>query len=80
MRAETQTLVDRDPCVALAAAEASLTGISAVKRLEELNARAEDPDLWNKRADAQKVMRERTHLENAIEGLSGPRNANSMTR
>ena len=44
---------------------------SAVKRLEELNARAEDPDLWNKRADAQKVMRERTHLENALKAYQG---------
>jgi len=42
----------------------------AVKRLEELNAKAEDPNLWNRRADAQKVMRERTHLENAIKAYS----------
>jgi peptide chain release factor 2 len=44
---------------------------SSVKRLAELNARAEDPELWNKRADAQKVMRERTHLENAMKAYQG---------
>jgi peptide chain release factor 2 len=30
----------------------------AEKRLAELNARAEDPDLWNDPDAAQKVMRE----------------------
>jgi peptide chain release factor 2 len=44
---------------------------SAVKRLEELNVRAEDPNLWNSRAAAQKVMRERTHLENAMKAYRG---------
>jgi len=39
---------------------------NAVKRLEELNARAEDPNLWNDRATAQKLMRERTHLDSAM--------------
>ncbi|MBN8531422.1 MAG: peptide chain release factor 2 [Alphaproteobacteria bacterium] len=41
---------------------------NAVRRLEELNALAENPDLWNDPAKAQKLLRERTHLENAIEG------------
>jgi peptide chain release factor 2 len=36
---------------------------NALRRLDELNARSEDPDLWNDAAAAQKVMRERTHLE-----------------
>ncbi|HVI51563.1 MAG TPA: peptide chain release factor 2 [Candidatus Sulfotelmatobacter sp.] len=36
---------------------------NALRRLDELNARAEDPDLWNQADEAQKVMRERTHLE-----------------
>ncbi|MGE4063954.1 MAG: peptide chain release factor 2 [Rhodospirillaceae bacterium] len=40
----------------------------ALLRLDELNAKAEDPNLWNKPADAQKVMRERTQLETAIAG------------
>jgi peptide chain release factor 2 len=38
----------------------------AVKRLEELNALAEDPDLWNNPDQAQKVMRERTTLDDQI--------------
>jgi peptide chain release factor 2 len=35
-------------------------------RLQELNARAEGPDLWNKPDEAQAVMRERTQLDEAI--------------
>ena len=37
-----------------------------MRRLDELNALAEDPDLWNDSGNAQKLMRERTHLESAI--------------
>ena len=36
-------------------------------RLEELNAMTEDPDLWNDPAKAQKLMRERQTLADAIE-------------
>jgi len=39
---------------------------NALLRLEELNAEAENPDLWNDPAVAQKVMRERTQLEASI--------------
>ncbi|MDA0653922.1 MAG: peptide chain release factor 2 [Proteobacteria bacterium] len=35
-------------------------------RLTELNAAAEAPDLWSDSERAQAVMRERTHLENAL--------------
>ena len=35
----------------------------ALLRLDELNAKAEDPNLWNKPSEAQKVMRERTQLD-----------------
>lgn len=38
----------------------------AVKRLEELNALCEDPTLWDDAEKAQKLMRERTHLEQSI--------------
>jgi peptide chain release factor 2 len=38
-----------------------------MRRLDELNALAEDPDLWNDPTKAQKLMRERTHLESAIQ-------------
>ncbi len=48
----------------------SLGGIfdldAAVARLEELNARAGDPDLWNDPTEAQRVMRARTRLERAV--------------
>ncbi len=39
-------------------------------RLEELNALAEDPDLWSDPANAQKLMRERTKLDDAIKAVS----------
>ncbi len=42
---------------------------AAVVRLQELNARAEDPDLWNKADEAQAVMRERNRLAAQIEGV-----------
>ncbi len=38
-------------------------------RLDELNNRVEDPALWNDAAAAQALMRERTRLANAIEGV-----------
>lgn len=38
----------------------------AKKRLTELNEAAEDPELWNNPKRAQILMRERTHLDNAI--------------
>jgi peptide chain release factor 2 len=41
---------------------------TAEHRLEEMNARAEDPELWNDPAHAQKVMRERQRLADAVEG------------
>ncbi len=41
---------------------------SAEHRLEEYNARAEDPALWNDPAKAQKLMRERQVLADAVEG------------
>jgi peptide chain release factor 2 len=40
---------------------------TAEARLEELNARAEDPALWNDPARAQKVMRERQNLADAVD-------------
>jgi len=41
---------------------------TAPHRLEELNARAEDPTLWNDPARAQKLMRERQALAEAVGG------------
>ena len=39
---------------------------NALLRLDELNTEAENPDLWNDPATAQKMMRERTQLNDAI--------------
>ncbi|WP_143074643.1 peptide chain release factor 2 [Methylobacterium sp. ap11] len=39
------------------------------KRLAELNARSEDPSLWNDPEEAQKVMRERTQLDDAATAI-----------
>lgn len=66
MRAEAQNLVD--------AIRKSLTllgqrmdGETASHRLEEFNAMIEDPNLWNDPARAQKLMRERQGLMDALE-------------
>jgi peptide chain release factor 2 len=66
MRAETQNIV--------AAIEKSLSLLAqrmnwetAQYRLEEFNARVEDPSLWNDPEAAQKMMRERQMLVDAIE-------------
>ena len=41
----------------------------ALRKLDELNARAEDPSLWNDADEAQKVMRERTLLASQVEAV-----------
>ena len=43
---------------------------TAPHRLEELNAMSEDPDLWNDPVRAQKVMRDRQVLSDAIDGYT----------
>src|SRR5205085_903216 len=43
---------------------------AATRRLAELNAKAEDPGLWNDAEAAQKIMRERTMLEDRLAGLA----------
>ncbi len=40
----------------------------ALRRLDELNALSENPDLWNDAVAAQKLMRERTQLDAAVQG------------
>ena len=65
MRAEAQTYVDQiNQAVALV--RRFLDWDRALRRLDELNARVEDPALWNDPAQAQAVMRERRRLEEAI--------------
>ncbi|WP_184262132.1 peptide chain release factor 2 [Novispirillum itersonii] len=68
MRAEAQQLVDEIK-QAMALLRRHLDWDNALLRLDEVNALAEDPNLWNNAANAQKVMRERTQLENAITGF-----------
>jgi peptide chain release factor 2 len=41
----------------------------ALRRLDELNARVEDPTLWDKPAEAQGVMRERTQLATRVDAV-----------
>eukprot|EP01031_Cornospumella_fuschlensis_P010014 gene10014-12272_t len=41
----------------------------AVRRLDWLNNKAEDPSLWNDAAEAQKLMRERQQLDDGVNGL-----------
>ena len=43
----------------------------ALRRLDELNARVEDPTLWDKPAEAQTVMRERTQLASRVDAVRG---------
>ena len=41
----------------------------ALRRLDELNARVEDPTLWDRPADAQAIMRERQSLASRVEAI-----------
>jgi len=43
---------------------------TAAHRLEEFNARAEDPTLWDDPANAQKIMRERQQLADAMDAYA----------
>src|ERR1044072_9333410 len=42
---------------------------TARRRLDELNALAEDPNLWNDQQRAQRVMQERTALEDQLTSI-----------
>ncbi len=65
MRAEGQANIDRIDA-ALALVRRSLDWDSALRRLDELNARVEDPTLWDDPKGAEAVMRERQKLESAV--------------
>ena len=65
MRAEGQAHIERIDA-ALALVRRSLDWEHAVRRLDELNARVEDPRLWDDPKAAEEVMRERRRLESAI--------------
>ncbi|WP_315762564.1 peptide chain release factor 2 [Sphingomonas sp. Y38-1Y] len=65
MRAEAQAYADQINA-ALALLRRFLDWDRALRRLDELNARVEDPTLWDNPKAAQDVMRERQRLETAI--------------
>ncbi len=67
MRAETERLVEEIE-KSLALLRQRLDWETAPHRLEELNAMSEDPALWNDPARAQKLMRDRQVLSDAIDG------------
>ena len=67
MRAEIEALA-QDILRSVALLKRHLNWDEALMRLDELNASAENPDLWNDAAAAQKIMRERTELDTAVQG------------
>ncbi|MBK0397976.1 peptide chain release factor 2 [Limibaculum sp. M0105] len=67
MKSETAAIV-ADIEKSLALLRQRLNWDTAEARLEEFNAFAEDPELWNDPARAQKLMRERQMLSDAVEG------------
>ncbi|MBT6116945.1 MAG: peptide chain release factor 2 [Rhodospirillaceae bacterium] len=74
MRAELQATVEEIE-QSMALLRRSLDLETARARLDELNAEAEDPDLWNDSERARKVMRERTRTERAVVGYDSLRGA-----
>ncbi|MBA5776480.1 peptide chain release factor 2 [Stappia sp. F7233] len=68
MRAETQAVVDEIK-QAISLLRRHLDWDVAISRLDELNALSEDPSLWNDSSRAQKLMRERQHLDDNIGGV-----------
>jgi peptide chain release factor 2 len=68
MRAEAQAHIDQIDA-ALALVRRFLDWDRALRRLHELNARVEDPKLWDDPKQAQSVMQERRRLDEAIEAV-----------
>ncbi|MFV0367637.1 MAG: peptide chain release factor 2 [Hyphomicrobiaceae bacterium] len=69
MRAEAQKHVDAIE-EAIALLRRHLDWDTAEARLDELNRRAEDPSLWSDPTAAQKVMRQRQQLEQAMKSVN----------
>ncbi len=65
MRAEGQAHIERIEA-AMALVRKFLDWERALRRLDELNARVEDPKLWDNPKEAEAVMKERRRLEAAI--------------
>ncbi|HXT06780.1 MAG TPA: peptide chain release factor 2 [Roseiarcus sp.] len=69
MRAEAETLV-HDIKQSMGLLRRHLDVESSTRRLAELNAKSEHPDFWNDAEAAQKLMRERTVLEDRLGALA----------
>ena len=69
MRAEGQALVDRIEA-SLALIRQSLDWEQALRRLDELSARVEDPNLWNDPKQAQAITREQKQLGDAVKAVN----------
>lgn len=69
MRAEAQAHIDRIEA-ALDLVRQSLDWERALRRLDELNARVQDPNLWDNPKEAQKVSREQKQLESAVDTVN----------
>ena len=67
MRAEIEALA-QDIRNSLALLKRHLNWDEALRRLDELTALSENPELWNDAAAAQTLMRERTQLADAVDG------------
>ena len=70
MRAEMQHIAD-EIGQAISLLKRHLDWPTANARLAELNAKSEDPNLWNDAGEAQKLMRERQSLEKSINAIKG---------
>ena len=68
MRAEAQASVDQIN-QAMALVRRFLDWDRALRRLDELNNRVEDPKLWDDAKAAQEVMRERRRLDGAVSAV-----------
>ncbi|MBN9553421.1 MAG: peptide chain release factor 2 [Alphaproteobacteria bacterium] len=68
MRPEAERSVE-DIQQAIALLRRHLDWDKSLRRLDELNARAEDPTLWNDPANAQKLMRERQKLDTSLSSV-----------
>lgn len=73
MRAEIEALA-QDVGNSVALLKRHLNWDEALMRLDELNAAAEDPNLWNDAERAQKLMQERTRLDALVQGCRAMEN------
>ncbi|MEX6507928.1 peptide chain release factor 2 [Jiella sp. M17.18] len=70
MRAEIETLVDESK-QAISLLRRHLDWDRSLKRLDQLNQKAEDPSIWNDPMEGQSLMRERQELEESITAIRG---------